>query len=165
MLSTLEHRHGIPLLTHLVLARCAVGAVQAPPQAPVHRRTGNSLSTYRGLTGWGTLAVVPVVAKARTPRRVDSPEARHSCKWGWAQVGKEWLQAGIKDRARRPQTGGSRPRRGVAGNPTLVVALAAGFGVAVALLLVVVVVIVSIHRKRRFARASGPGFPTPLIVR
>ncbi len=54
---------------------------------------------------------------------------------------------------------------GVAGNPTLVVALAAGFGVAVALLLVVVVVVVSIHRKRRFARASGPGFPTPLIVR
>jgi hypothetical protein len=63
-----------------------------------------------------------------------------------------------------PADGRLSTSSGVAGNTTLVVALAAGFGVAVALLLVFVVIVL-IHRKRRFARASGPGFPMPLIVR
>jgi hypothetical protein len=151
-------------------ARCAVGAVQAAPHAPVHRRMRYSLGTRR-LNG--VLSLLLAWWRARlghesphAPPSADRPKSKvvmqvgmglsgNRCKWESKPARR--VQIGLKCRPHSSAHTGPRAvapdpyqYSGVVGNNTML-ALAAGFGGAFALLLVVMIL-----RNRRAARAVDP---------
>jgi hypothetical protein len=72
--STPEYPQGTPILTHLRPARCGIiGAVQAAPPAPAHRRMEYALGTHRVLTAGlhGALSL-PLCRRGESPHAPPS---------------------------------------------------------------------------------------------